>query len=173
MNERNRASAIASWAKRKIPDIDRFIAKIDKRGPNGCWTWLGSYFRQPNGEPRYGAFGMRIGGKLVTRKANRQAWRFFKNEEPGDLHVLHKCDNKSCVNPDHLYLGTHQRNMQDSRERGNHIAGARKAERFVRNEGVVDRVKDLTAAGFNQPDIAKWLGISVNSVRRSLGIRCG
>lgn len=152
-----------------MPDYDRFISKIDKSG--SCWLWMGSRFKR-DGKYTYGAFAIRENGVTRTIKANRQAWRYFKNEEPGEKLVLHSCDNKACVNPDHLYLGDHAQNMRDSVERKTHPYGARNW-RFIMHDGIVERVKDLSRGGCAQREIARWLNISVNSVRRSLGISCG
>ncbi len=72
--------------------------------PNtGCWLWTGYV-------ERYGVFH-RV-------KAHRAAWTFYKGEIPQGKRVLHHCDVPSCVNPEHLFLGTLRDNTQDSIKKG-------------------------------------------------------
>lgn len=79
---------------------------------NSCWIWTGT--RQKCGG--HGAFWFR--NKIW--KAQRVSWVFFRGEIPPGMMVLHKCNVSYCVNPDHLYLGTHTDNMRDIVRAGNH-----------------------------------------------------
>lgn len=82
-----------------------------KLGPKGCWLWLGSRRR---GKFKYGT--LRVGSKPID--AHRRAWQLFRGEIPASLCVLHKCDNPPCVNPRHLFLGTHLDNARDRQAKG-------------------------------------------------------
>jgi hypothetical protein len=77
---------------------------------NGCWQWT-STVRKPYKKYSY------ANGEIVRHKvkyhAHRVSWLIHRGEIPNDMHVLHKCDNPLCVNPEHLYLGTHRNNMRD------------------------------------------------------------
>jgi hypothetical protein len=86
---------------------DRFWAKVNKT--NGCWPWTASC----NSEG-YGKFWN--GKKLVL--ATRWLWESMHGQIPPRLLVCHTCDNPLCVRPDHLFLGTHQDNSQDSIAKG-------------------------------------------------------
>lgn len=82
----------------------RFWSKVIKRGPDECWDWTAS--KIPKG---YGMFKYK--GHLV--KAHRFVWFLTYGSIPGNLHVLHKCDNESCCNPSHIFLGTQTDNSID------------------------------------------------------------
>jgi hypothetical protein len=79
-----------------------------------CWLWHGSV---DNG---YGSILLRIDehGKRIRIKAHRFSYLLFVNHIPEDLYCLHRCDNKRCVNPSHLFLGTYKDNAQDMIQKG-------------------------------------------------------
>lgn len=81
--------------------------------PNsGCWLWLGHL--NPYG---YG----RLGRNRIERQAHRLSFLAHIGPIPDELKVLHKCDIPSCVNPDHLFLGTDEDNMQDMVTKGRNV----------------------------------------------------
>jgi len=91
----------------------RFWDKVKRRAIGVCWEWLGA--KSSNG---YGNF--RIGSRNYT--SNRLAFILSKGEIPAGLLVCHKCDNKGCCNPAHLFLGSYKENIQDARSKG-HLHG--------------------------------------------------
>lgn len=96
----------------------------------GCWLWTGG--RYSNG---YGS--MPSGKKAGNEPAHRFAYRTFKGVIPAGLFVCHKCDTKSCVNPDHLFLGTHQQNMNDMVAKGRGAIGERHGFAKLSDEQVI------------------------------------
>ena len=85
-----------------------FWAKVNKSGE--CWIWTGSKNKG------YGMVRRREFAKYQVQ-AHRYAWYLTHGSWP-ELCVCHRCDNPSCVNPDHLFLGTHQDNFNDMRKKG-------------------------------------------------------
>lgn len=82
--------------------------------PNsGCWLWVGGT-RDKRG------YGNWIRQGFDTRSAHRISWMMHKGPIPDGLHVLHKCDVTLCVNPEHLFLGTNQDNIDDKVRKGRH-----------------------------------------------------
>lgn len=86
-------------------DKEDFIERIPE---SGCWIWMGQCW-----DSGYGYLRKRLNGKIKTISAHRYMYEFYKGPFDKSLDVLHRCDNPSCVNPDHLFLGTHSDNMRD------------------------------------------------------------
>lgn len=89
---------------------ERFWANVDRDGPNECWLWMGAC--RPTG---YGLFrwNQRHDG------AHRASWEMANSRPvPNGLYVLHHCDNPRCVNPEHLFIGSHTDNMRDMLAKG-------------------------------------------------------
>ncbi len=99
----------------------RFWDKVNKDGPihpllkTKCWLWTGSTFKSG-----YGQFC--IHPKNV--KAHRYSWELYTGVVP-DYCVLHRCDNPICVNPEHLFLGTHKDNSDDMKSKDRQARGDR------------------------------------------------
>ena len=94
--------------------MKRFWDKVNKDAPNGCWEWTG-YIRKD------GYAKIDVGGKCIP--AHRYSWVLANGEIPfhdsyHGMCVLHKCDNRKCVNPDHLTLGTQRDNNNDRDKKG-------------------------------------------------------
>lgn len=98
------------------PLNERFWAKVDIRGPDDCWPWVGAR----NG---YGCGHLGISGKNVS--AHRLAYELVKGPILDGTEVCHSCDNHPCCNPAHLWPGTHLDNMQDAVAKGRSARGER------------------------------------------------
>ncbi|NLE99687.1 MAG: HNH endonuclease [Anaerolineales bacterium] len=91
--------------------VKRFWAAVDKRGPDECWEWQLSRSRG------YGQLARKRG--KAGYKAHRVSWMIAHDcRIPQGMVICHKCDNPACVNPGHLFLGTHRDNMRDMVHKG-------------------------------------------------------
>lgn len=91
-------------------DVARFWSKVNVSDRTSCWEWTGSIL--PSG---YGEFSI----NHRNCRAHRIAYEFMTGEEvPEGMSVCHSCDNPKCVNPSHLWVGTHIENMRDMDRKG-------------------------------------------------------
>lgn len=103
--------------------------------PNsGCWLWTGTL--NPRG---YGGIGFKEHTNLI---AHRVSWILHRGEIPDGLCVCHKCDNPPCVNPDHLFLGTHQDNKDDCCRKKRHRYGEKCSRAKLTDKDVIAIRKD-------------------------------
>lgn len=110
-----------------LPFLLRFWVRV-AGVRRGCWEWRGATDPDGYGVLRYQRSRMR---------AHRVSWQLANGPVPKGLHVLHSCDNPPCVNPDHLFLGTHQDNVRDRDQKKRGKVPIRRAGRWT---GEVRRV---------------------------------
>jgi len=98
------------------PVADRIRANV-RRTKSGCWIWLGAKLHDGYGLITVGS---RTNGTRISRRVHRVAYEIFIGSLPRRLLVCHSCDTPLCVNPEHLFLGTHKDNHQDRERKGRH-----------------------------------------------------
>lgn len=141
-------------------NVALFMAKV-VQSP-GCWGWTAAH---KNG---YGVFA--VGRK--SRRAHRVSWEIANGPIPAGLLACHRCDNRGCVNPAHLFLGTHSDNARDMADKGRwelpgrprtiHRGMAHGMARL--DDARVRRIREFHRIGLTGLEIAAQFGISNSSV---------
>jgi hypothetical protein len=139
------------------PHID-FLSKVNVKNfeYNECWPWLGA--GKGNG---YGFVSYQ--GRKYS--AHRLSYILFRGDVPDGMDVCHKCDNRWCVNPRHLFIGSRAENVADMVAKGRAAGGNRKHLK----EWHVQEIRRRINAGVKTSEIAEMMGISItaiNSIKR-------
>jgi hypothetical protein len=138
----------------------RFESRTDRTGD--CHLWLGA--------KRYGYGRMHVDGHHAPEKlAHRMSWEFERGPIPEGMSVLHRCDNPSCVNVKHLFLGTQADNMTDMGAKGRGAKGEKLPQAKLTASDVARiRNHDVEFPGMSQREIAIVLGVVQQSVGRAM-----
>ena len=130
--------------------LARFWAKIDRADdPDACWNWTAAFTKEGYGQ-------MWRNGRYHV--ASRVSFELAYGPFPDDLKVCHTCDNPPCVNPRHLFLGTHLDNMRDmaNKKRAAHHEGHGSHKL---TEADVSNIRALLSQGAEQRAIARLYGV--------------
>lgn len=135
----------------------RFMDYVESKDVDSCWEWKGYKSKG------YGR--IKIFGKF--HQAHRISYELFTGPIPDHMMVCHRCDNPSCVNPGHLFIGSAKDNMQDKISKGRH-RGAAKGERHhfssLTEHQVIEIRKMLSSGGMSQIEIARIFGVSQSQI---------
>jgi hypothetical protein len=125
----------------------------------GCIEWTGPKYPQGYGR------ALRVVGEPEETRAHRRSWEIANGEIPQGMAVLHRCDNPSCVNPEHLFLGTDADNTRDkySKRRNVNLAGAEHGRSILAPEDVL-RIREAYLFGGGVTAIHKLYGVSKGTV---------
>lgn len=129
---------------------NRFYKYLEKK--DSCWEWINHI-----NKTGYGAIifeNKKIG-------AHRASWLIHYGEIPKELYVLHRCDNRKCVNPEHLFLGTAKDNMRDMIEKGRRLKKGKKTSLSFDN---VKKIRELLTEKNKHFDIAKIFDVSRQTI---------
>ena len=145
---------------RTIPLVDRFWSRVDKSGD--CWIWTAAR--------TFGGYGVirDVGkdGKII--RAHRLSWELHNGPIPAGIEVCHRCDNPPCVNPAHLFLGTHQDNVTDTVTKGRASGGGARGESHGRaklTDAQVLAIRAAHAAGAaSQRQLAREYGVDRRAI---------
>lgn len=130
---------------RELPANERFFLSVYPEPNTGCWLWGGG----PKNNARYGTIS--VSGKDIP--AHRFSYQMHYGKIPTGMHVCHKCDVTFCVNPEHLFLGTHRDNMHDMSVKGR---GGRHSSLTKQD---IQQILELRKAGMSVTEISVKFGI--------------
>jgi hypothetical protein len=140
----------------------RFERMLDRRDPNECWPWLG--YTDKDG---YGTIAPTHG---TLKKAHRVAYEMMIGPIPDAMGVLHTCDNPSCCNPLHLFIGTQADNDRDRDQKGRTQRGERHGNAKLTADAV-RQIRTLRADGASQQGIADRFGVHQTAISSVLSGR--
>lgn len=143
-----------------MPMAQKFWPKVDVRGPDECWEWKACIA----GATGYGLIG-KGGLGAGSEGAHRISYKLNIGEIPHGKVVMHTCDNRKCVNPAHLRLGTKLENTHDMMRKGRHRFQAPRGERSSLAVLTEDKVRFIR----DNPDIsptkmAEMMGVKYNTI---------
>lgn len=151
------SKSCASQGRFKNPEL-RFKSYYDV-SENGCWEW-----KKPSASHGYGCLNVK--GKSIL--AHRYSYELHKGKIPDGLDICHSCDNRKCVNPDHLWTGTHRENMMDCLKKGlGNRANGEKAPKSKLTKEQVLEIRKLYihySHNFGAPSLAKKYGVRIPSI---------
>ena len=141
--------------------MERFWSKVARGANEECWPWKAS--RHKTGYGKFGRGGKRAGWV----EAHRAAYQLTYGEIPDGLQVCHRCDNKPCCNPAHLFLGTAVDNINDKVAKGRHRwkshSGSENGNAGF-TEAQVREIRLAYQAGMKRSDLAKKYGVSWTAI---------
>jgi hypothetical protein len=136
---------------------ERFWEKVEKS--DDCWLWASCI-----GSRGYGHFW--VGGKKRQNLAHRVAWELANGKSvPDGMVVMHSCDNPACVNPAHLFVGSHQDNKIDSVRKGRHAHGETNGGGGKLTRQQAREIRESRGA-LSITKAATTYGVSLNTVKR-------
>ena len=151
---------LASGNTKLCINVARFWSRVDSSaGLCGCWLWTGARAGYP-GRPREQRYGrLRVGGTHIG--AHRIAYELTYGPVPEGKEVCHTCDNPPCVNPAHLWAGTHAENLQDAARKGRcHVRFGARHPRSHLTVRDVRAIRARAARGESQHALAREYGLS-------------
>ena len=134
--------------------IDRIEAKSHIVAESGCWVWMGGL--TVAGYPQIESAGKK-------HYAHRVSYELHHGVSAEGMLVCHRCDNPSCVNPNHLFLGTPKDNQNDMAVKRRSTYGQKNAQAKL-SEAEALRIKKMGTSGFSQQKIADAFGVSRSNV---------
>ena len=141
------------WLEVKSRRVEqRFWSMVNKT--DSCWVWLGRPMKQGYGR-------LRVAG--YTIKAHRFSYELANGPIPDGLLVCHSCDNRSCVRPDHLFVGTNDDNMADMARKGRSAQGERNTKARL-EAGDVRSIRLRVKAGEKQARLAIEYGVARGTI---------
>lgn len=140
-------------------DISRFWSHVKKSTTADCWEWQA--FKLPGG---YGKF-QHSGRSLL---AHRVALQIRIGPIPKGMLACHSCDNRSCCNPEHLFIGSYSDNRRDCDDKGRHAHGSKSPASRTNEADVIQMRLDYAAGGYSFVTLGAKYGIGHSTVEEIL-----
>ena len=154
------------------PVIDRVLSRVTRIPFAGCWIFTGA-----TNESGYGIVGTGPRGSPNDR-AHRITYKHFVGEIPSGMFVCHQCDTPSCCNPEHLFLGTNQDNVNDMVKKGRnkkpprnlHVVGSIHP-RAKLHESQIRTIREKYCCGATQQELADWYGVARQTISKVVNFK--
>lgn len=130
-------------------------AKYEKRSESECWLWKAAFGHG------YGSFTF----KQKRYIASRASYKVYIGEIPENFYVCHKCDNPACVNPGHLFLGTHTKNMQDMVKKGRSAKGSKHSQSKLIESDII-KIRQMLKTKMTQVEIASIFNVKREAISK-------
>ncbi len=139
---------------------EKFLARVDVRGPDECWEWQGSRHWFGHGHYQY---------EGTVQYTHRVSWQLHNGPIPKNMKVLHHCDNPACVNPNHLFLGTQADNVDDMIAKGRnspppHLLGEDHWNVKL-TEDDVRQIRKMILEGYSSREIADHFNVAKPTIK--------
>lgn len=121
---------------------------------DGCWDWKGNFAK--NG---YAILHVYHNGKICTKSAHRVSFEIHKGSIPNGMNICHRCDNKRCTNPDHLWLGTTQNNIDDKVRKGRQNVGENRYNSKFKDDDIRE-IRKMLKLGVSGANLARKYNVS-------------
>ena len=140
---------------RSLTQKDRFLLKVAMpENKNECWEWIGHKRKKGYGTMQF---------DNQKQEATHASYFLYVGEIPDGLYVLHHCDNPSCVNPDHLFLGTQKDNICDCMKKGR--MPSRTGERNGRSKLSDDSAAAIRLSAESSRSLSEKYKVSQQTIR--------
>lgn len=136
---------------------ERFWEKVKKNAVSGCWEWTGTHVG-------FGHGYFSVGSKKVL--AHRFSYELHNGPIPDGMFCCHTCDNPTCVNPAHLYLGTHAQNMADMVSKNRHKHGSAHHSAKLTEPQVIEIRRKYAQESATQKELANEYGVAPSAIAK-------
>lgn len=136
--------------------MKKHMEKRTEKKDNGCWEWIGHILKGGYGQTHFC-------GKMM--RAHRASWLIHNGEIPKEMIVCHSCDNKKCINPSHLFIGTHLDNNKDMMKKGRNKQLKEEHHNLAKlTDDKVKNIKQMIQDGEKIKNIAIIFGVTGKTI---------